>query len=79
MYKEKIKCLNLIGDNEEDLRVISAYLQDSIVVMKDMLYYDDCNEDSNLKTTFLLLQIIYTFETVTTGVPQSGGKPDRID
>ena len=38
MYKEKIKCLNLIGDNEEDLRVISAYLQDSIVVMKDMVF-----------------------------------------
>ena len=38
MYKEKIKCLNLIGDNEEDLRVISAYLQDSIVVMKDIVF-----------------------------------------
>tara|TARA_B100000029_G_scaffold91892_1_gene81814 strand:- start:448 stop:897 length:450 start_codon:yes stop_codon:yes gene_type:complete len=38
MYKEKIKCLNLIGDNEEDLKVISAYLQDSIVVMKDIVF-----------------------------------------
>jgi len=38
MYKEKIKCLNLIGENEEDLKVISAYLQDSIVVMKDIVF-----------------------------------------
>ena len=38
MDKEKINCLNLIGDNEEDLKVISAYLQDSIVVMKDIVF-----------------------------------------
>ena len=30
--------LNLIGDNEEDLKVISAYLQDSIAVMRDMVF-----------------------------------------
>jgi len=38
MDKEKINRLNLIGDNEEDLKVISAYLQDSIVVMKDIVF-----------------------------------------
>ena len=30
--------LNLIGDNEEDLKVISAYLQDSIAVVRDMVF-----------------------------------------
>ena len=38
MNKEKIVHLNLIGDNEEDLKVISAYLQDSVLVVRDMVF-----------------------------------------
>jgi hypothetical protein len=34
---EKYK-INLIGNNQEDLRVISAYLQDSIVTVKDIVF-----------------------------------------
>ena len=30
--------LKLIGKNEEDLKVISAYLQDSIIIIKDILF-----------------------------------------
>ena len=30
--------LKLIGKNENDLKVISAYLQDSIVTVKDMVF-----------------------------------------
>ena len=30
--------LKLIGNNQEDLKVISAYSQDSIVTIKDMAY-----------------------------------------
>ena len=30
--------LKIIGKNQEDLKVISAYLQDSIVVVKDMVF-----------------------------------------
>ena len=30
--------LKLIGKNEEDLKVISAYLQDSVVTIKDIAY-----------------------------------------
>ena len=30
--------LKLIGNNQEDLKVISAYSQDSIVTIKDMVY-----------------------------------------
>ncbi len=30
--------INLIGKNQEDLRVISAYLQDSIVTVKDIVF-----------------------------------------
>ena len=36
-FNEKIN-LKLIGKNQEDLKVISAYLQDSIVIVKDILF-----------------------------------------
>ena len=38
MNKEKIVHLRLIGDKEEDLKVISAYLQDSVLVVRDMIF-----------------------------------------
>ncbi len=38
MYKEKIKCLKLMGENEEYIKVISPYLQESIVVMKYIFF-----------------------------------------
>ena len=38
MNSENIANLNLIGANEEDLKVISAYLQDSIVVVRDIVF-----------------------------------------
>ena len=31
--------LKLIGKNQEDLKVISAYSQDSIVAVKDMIFF----------------------------------------
>ena len=41
--------LKLIGKNQEDLKVISAYIQDSIVKIKDIVFfktkwnfYNDC-------------------------------------
>ena len=34
---EKIN-LKLIGKNKEDLKVISAYLQDSVVTVKDIVF-----------------------------------------
>ena len=30
--------LKLMGKNEEDLKVISAYMQDSIVIVKDIVF-----------------------------------------
>jgi len=30
--------LKLIGKNEEDLKIISAYLQDSVVIIKDIIF-----------------------------------------
>jgi len=38
MIKEETINLKLIGKNEKDLNVISAYLQDSIVIPKDIVF-----------------------------------------
>ena len=38
MTVEEITNLKLIGENEEDLKVISAYLQDSIAKVKDIVF-----------------------------------------
>ena len=36
--KNKINKLKLIGKNEKDLKVMSAYLQDSIILVKNMVF-----------------------------------------
>ena len=38
MKNEEKNNLNLIGENEEDLKIISAYLQDSVVIVKDIVF-----------------------------------------
>jgi len=38
MSSDEIIKLKLIGKNQEDLKVISAYLQDSVVIVKDMVF-----------------------------------------
>ena len=38
MSKEEKINLKLIGKNQEDLNVISAYLQDSVVIIKDIVF-----------------------------------------
>ena len=38
MNKEAKNNLKLIGKNQEDLKIISAYTQDSIVAVKDMVF-----------------------------------------
>ena len=38
MSVDKKTRLKLIGKNQEDLKVISAYLQDSVVTVKDIVF-----------------------------------------
>ena len=38
MSEDEKNNLKLIGKNQEDLKVISAYIQDSIVVVKEMVF-----------------------------------------
>ena len=41
MSNDKKDNLKLIGKNEEDLKIISAYLQDSVVIIKDIVIFKE--------------------------------------
>ena len=53
--------LKLIGKNQEDLKVISAYSQDSIVNVKDMVFLKE-------NRTFVMIANRYMWEDVEKGV-----------
>ena len=53
--------LKLIGKNEEDLKVISAYLQDSIVAVRDIIYLKK-------NRTFIMVVNRFMWEDVERGV-----------
>ena len=53
--------LKLIGKNQEDLKVISAYSQDSIVNVKDIVFLKE-------NRTFLMITNRYMWEDVEKGV-----------
>jgi len=38
MSKDERVNLKLLGKNQEDLKIISAYLQDSILIVKDIVF-----------------------------------------
>ena len=57
---EKIN-LKLIGKNEEDLRVISAYLQDSIAIVKDIVFLKQGR-------AFIMLVSRFMWEDIEKGV-----------
>ena len=57
---EKIN-LKLIGNNQEDLKVISAYLQDSIVIVKDIIFLKQ-------NRTFVMIVNRFMWEDVEKGV-----------
>tara|TARA_B100001123_G_scaffold273406_1_gene304239 strand:- start:307 stop:756 length:450 start_codon:yes stop_codon:yes gene_type:complete len=53
--------LKLIGKNEEDLKIISAYLQDSIILIKDIVFLKK-------NKTFLMIANRFMWEDVEKGV-----------
>ena len=53
--------LKLIGKNEDDLKVISAYLQDSIVVVKDIVFLKK-------NKSFIMIVNRFMWEDVEKGV-----------
>ena len=53
--------LKLIGKNEEDLKIISAYLQDSIAIIKDIVFLKK-------NRTFIMIINRFMWEDVEKGV-----------
>ena len=61
MSRDEQTNLKLIGKNQEDLKVISAYTQDSIVNVKDMVFLKE-------NRTFVMIANRYMWEDVEKGV-----------
>tara|TARA_Y100000590_G_scaffold20644_1_gene24063 strand:- start:1491 stop:1940 length:450 start_codon:yes stop_codon:yes gene_type:complete len=53
--------LKLVGQNQEDLKVISAYLQDSVVIIKDIVFLKK-------NRTFVMMVNRFMWEDVERGV-----------
>ena len=61
MSNDKKNHLKLIGKNEEDLKIISAYLQDSVVIIKDIVFLKK-------NRTFIMILNRFMWEDVEKGV-----------
>ena len=61
MKEEERNKLKLIGKNEEDLKVISAYLQDSIVTIQDIVFFKKSR-------TFVMIVNRFMWEDAEKGV-----------
>ena len=57
---ERVK-LKLLGKNQEDLKIISAYLQDSILIVKDIVFLKH-------NRTFIMIVNRFMWENVEKGV-----------
>ena len=57
--------LKLIGKNQEDLKVLSAYLQDSVVTIKDIVFLKQ-------NRTFVMIVNRFMWEDVEKGVFRQG-------
>tara|TARA_B100001123_G_C15096937_1_gene941961 strand:+ start:532 stop:981 length:450 start_codon:yes stop_codon:yes gene_type:complete len=57
--------LKLLGKNQEDLKVISAYLQDSIVILGDMVFLKK-------NKTFVMIVNRFMWEDVEKGILRQG-------
>ena len=57
--------LNLLGKSEEDLKVISAYLQDSIIIIADMVFLKK-------NKTFIMIVNRFMWEDVEKGIFRQG-------
>ena len=53
--------LKLLGKNQEDLKIISAYLQDSIIIVKDIVFLKQ-------NRTFIMIVSRFMWENVEKGV-----------
>ena len=61
MSKDERISLKLLGKNHEDLKVISAYLQDSILIIRDLIFLKQ-------NRTFIMIVNRFMWEDVEKGV-----------
>ena len=61
MSTDKTNSLKLIGKNQDDLKVISSYLQDSIVIVKDIVFLEK-------NKTFIMIVNRFMWEDVEKGL-----------
>ena len=61
MSNDEKNNLKLIGKNEEDLKIISAYLQDSVAIVKDIVFLKK-------NRTFIMILNRFMWEDVEKGV-----------
>tara|TARA_Y100000590_G_scaffold6927_1_gene8917 strand:+ start:7984 stop:8433 length:450 start_codon:yes stop_codon:yes gene_type:complete len=61
MNDDNTSCLKLVGKNDEDLEIISAYLQDSIVFTKNILFLKK-------NRTFIMILNRFMWEDAEKGV-----------
>ena len=61
MSNDEKNNLKLVGKNEEDLKIISAYLQDSVVIIKDIVFLKK-------NRTFIMILNRFMWEDVEKGV-----------
>ena len=61
MSYDKKNNLKLIGKNKEDLKIISAYLQDSVVIVKDIVFLKK-------NRTFIMILNRFMWEDIERGV-----------
>ena len=60
MSKDEIVNLKLLGKNQEDLKIISAYLQDSVLIVKDIVFLKQ-------NRTFVMIVNRFMWEDVEKG------------
>mgnify|MGYP000463971791 CR=1 FL=1 len=70
MNTDAINNLKLIGQNMEDLEVISAYCQDSLVIVKDIVFLKQ-------NKTFIMMINRFMWEDIEKGIYRQN-KRDRF-
>ena len=63
MSNDKNNKLRLIGKNDDDLKIISAYLQDSVLIIKDIVYLKE-------NRTFIMILNRFMWENFEKRLPQ---------
>ena len=70
MRQDRGKNLKLIGANRDDLKVISAYLQDSVIAVNDIVYLKK-------NKTFIMIANRFMWEDIEKGIFRQNKRSSR--